>query len=269
MFVLSNALDETIDPSESLASVKWLSNAYRSPLTSVAEAMSGFGPSLTQAPETHLAGKATSVHGVLSALNGVEQTPAPEQVPASMHSVAGQVTPVHRSTQVPAPSHCPSPGVAIVQPAPAVVNGVEQTPAPEQVPASMHSVAGQVTPMQDAGEGLGEGKGLGEGEGLGEGAELGEGAGNPSAQHAAHPAVAQPSVHSSAQEPPPQQSRGAGDARAGAPRARSPPWCLVLEHFKVWRSRRPPSGAPHGLDSLKESAAISIGANAVNGERSR
>jgi hypothetical protein len=36
-----------------------------------------------------------------------------------------------------------------------------------------------------------------------------------------HPATAQPSVHSRVQEPSPQQSRGAGDARVGAARAPS------------------------------------------------
>jgi hypothetical protein len=64
----------------------------------------------------------------------------------------------------------------------------EQTPAPEQVPASVHCVEGQVTPTQGSGKGP--------------------------AQHAAHAAAAQPSVHSRAQEPSPQQSCGAGDAHA-------------------------------------------------------
>jgi hypothetical protein len=119
--------------------------------------MSGLGPSFTQAPDELLAGEApVSVQTVLSALNGVVQTPAPSQVPASAHSVAGQVTPV-----------------------------------------------------QDAGEGEGEGESESKGEGLG------------AAQHAAQPAAAQPSVHSSAQVPSPQQSSGAGEARAGGARAPS------------------------------------------------
>jgi hypothetical protein len=98
--------------------------------------------------------------------------------------------------QTPAPSHAPSPAAVIVQVAPAAlgVSG-EQMLAPEQVPASVHCVEGQVKPAQGSGKGP--------------------------VQHAAHAAAAQPSVHSSAQVPSPQQSSGAGEARARGARAPS------------------------------------------------
>jgi hypothetical protein len=72
---------------------------------------------------------------------------------------------------------------------PSAAFGVEHVP-PEQVPAALHCAVGggQTTPAQGS-------------------------------QHAAHPAAAQPSVHSSAQEPSPQHSSGEGEARASAARA--------------------------------------------------
>ena len=157
MFVLSNALTEVIGFSESLASVKWPSNEYRSPLTSVAVAMLGFGPSLTQAPDEHLAGEApVSVHAVLSAsLVSAEQTPVtPEQVPAILHCVvaAGHVTPVQVAAQTPEPSQLPAPlPPKVAQLVPAALSVSAGQVPPEQAAATLQSLdAVQVTPVQRA-----------------------------------------------------------------------------------------------------------------------
>jgi hypothetical protein len=182
----------------------------------------------TQAPAMQPPAAPTrKARGVVSAL-GVcaEQTPAPEQVPASVHAVEGQVV----ATHAPA-AHSPSPVVVSSQ---TVLSGAsasaEQRPAPEQVPATLHCAVGggQTTPAQGS-------------------------------QHAAHPAAAQPSVHSSAQEPEPQQSHGRGVRcwREGAEREeRERERSAGPErHHRVrpntFQGVEVPSVPPGALDSLK------------------
>jgi hypothetical protein len=105
-----------------------------------------------QAPAAHAPSPATEIVQAVPAAASVsaEQTPAPEQVPASLHcaDADGQVTPAQALTQVPE-AHRPSPVPASLQTVlSTLLVCAEQTPAPEQVPASVHCVEGQVTPAQ-------------------------------------------------------------------------------------------------------------------------
>ncbi len=120
-------------------------------------------------------------HHARLAVSSPQPKPSPSQ--AAAHEATGAA-----GTQAPAASHAPSAAVVIVQAVPSGLLVAEQEPA-EQVPTYVHSAAGQVTPVQ----------------------------GSP-AQHVAHEAAAQPSVHSTRQALLPQQSSGTGDARAGGAR---------------------------------------------------
>jgi hypothetical protein len=115
-------------------------------------------PALSHSPSA----AAVIVQAVPAALLvGAEQTPAPEQVPGSVHCVEGQVVRSHAATQAPPTLHFPLPaavksqagvpalGVSqapVVRPqvrhwfAPVHVTPVqraEQTPAPSQLPGEL------------------------------------------------------------------------------------------------------------------------------------